>query len=220
MVDMQNGYFTQAARDALGWPPIWRLDEVVGECAALVRAARESGWPVVYSRQTPSTAGSRAHNPRARRHLESRSHLVPAIPEEQQRWNQQIMDTVEPAPGDVVLEKTRHSFFAYTELDPVLRTLGVQRVLIAGLQTNVCIEATARAALERNFDVAVAEDATTTDGPALHHASLNAMRVIYIEVQPWRELLTVPWDIAYRTPNYGRDPGYWHDPHADELTHH
>src|SRR5262245_31818164 len=131
MIDMQNGYHTQATRDALGWPPIWRLDEVVGECSALLDAARATRWPIIYSRQTPSTAGPLAHNPRAGGHIESRSHLVPAISEEQKRWNQQIMDALEPAPGDVVLDKTRHSFFAYTELGPVLRTLGVQRVLIA-----------------------------------------------------------------------------------------
>ena len=59
----------------------------------------------------------------------------------------------------------------------------------------------------------LAEATTTTDGPALPHASLNAMRVIYVEVRPWRELLTKPWDTAYRTPNYARDPGYWRDFH-------
>uniref|UniRef100_UPI00397DB0D4 cysteine hydrolase family protein n=1 Tax=Nocardia sp. A7 TaxID=2789274 RepID=UPI00397DB0D4 len=41
----------------------------------------------------------------------------------------------------------------------VLKGLGIERVLVAGLQTNVCVEATARAALEQNFEVAVAADA-------------------------------------------------------------
>lgn len=37
MIDLQNGYLTQARRDALGWPPIWRLNEVVTECGAFGR---------------------------------------------------------------------------------------------------------------------------------------------------------------------------------------
>ncbi|MCP9623970.1 cysteine hydrolase [Nocardia otitidiscaviarum] len=71
------------------------------------------------------------------------------------------------------------SFFTYTELDPVLRNFGAQRLLVAGLQTNVCVEATVRAALERNYEVAVAENAVSTDRPALHRGALDSMRVLY-----------------------------------------
>ncbi|MGC4992357.1 cysteine hydrolase family protein, partial [Nocardia salmonicida] len=106
------------------------------------------------------------------------------------------------SPGDVVLPKTRHNFFAWTELGPVLRSLRVERLIVAGLQTDVCVEATVRAGLEHNFSVAVAEDAVSTDGPDLHFASLNSMRVIYVEVGTWRELIkpNAPWDRAFRTP--------------------
>jgi ureidoacrylate peracid hydrolase len=81
--------------------------------------------------------------------------------------------------------------FDYTELDPLLHTLGTQRLVVTGLQTNVCVEATARAALTRNFEAAVPADAVSTDGPALHHAALNSMRPLYIEIAPWRELLAL-----------------------------
>ncbi|WP_228566328.1 cysteine hydrolase family protein [Nocardia sp. SYP-A9097] len=87
-----------------------------------------------------------------------------------------MIDSVAPVPGNLVLEKTRHSFFAYTELDPILRSLGVTRLLVAGLQTNVCVEATVRAALEQNDDVAVAEDAVSTDRLELNHGALDSMR--------------------------------------------
>ncbi len=58
MIDMQNGYLAEdGLRDALGWPPIVRLNEVVAECAALLAAARDAGIPVIYSRQVSSSAG-------------------------------------------------------------------------------------------------------------------------------------------------------------------
>ena len=172
MIDRQNGCTRQDPRDSLGWPPIWRLSEIVGECAGLLAAAREAGMPGVYS------------------------------------WNAQIMDAVAPKAGDVVLPETRHNFFAWTEWGPVLRSLRVERLIVAGLQTDVCVEATVRAGLEHNFSVAVAEDAVSTDGPDLHFASLNSMRVIYVEVDTWRELIkpNAPWDRAFRTPHYGRTP--------------
>jgi ureidoacrylate peracid hydrolase len=212
MIDMQNMYLADdGVRDALGWPPIWRLDETVAECAALLDDARRQNLSVVYSRVVDSQVGALGSNPRALRHRRSRADRLPELSAEHEEWTTRIMDAVAPRPGDLVLTKTRANFFAYTELEPVLRTLGVDRLVVAGLQTNVCVEATVRAALERNYEVAVPEDAVSTDGPALHFAALDSMRVLYTEIAPWRELLApgAAWDRAFTTPDYGREPTYW-----------
>src|SRR4051812_42814540 len=189
MIDMQNTYLPgDEVRDALGWPPIWRLDEVVRECADLLGAARRQGLPVVYSRAVDRRADADRY-PQLARFLAARSARMPQVRPERARWARGIMDAVAPQPGDAVLDKTRHSFFDYTELEPLLRSLGVTRLVVAGLQTNVCVEGTVRAAIARNFDVAVPEDAVSTDGPALHAGALDAMRVLLVEVAPWRELI-------------------------------
>jgi ureidoacrylate peracid hydrolase len=118
----------------------------------------------------------------------------------------EIMDEVAPLPGDIVIDKLRWDAFHFTELEPILRNLGVQRLIIAGLQTNVCVETTARTAMMRNFEVAVPEDAVSTDGIPLHFNALDAMCVLYIEVAPWHELTApgAPWDRAFTMPHYGR----------------
>ncbi|WP_327152082.1 cysteine hydrolase family protein [Nocardia sp. NBC_01329] len=210
VVDMQNSYLRQDARAAYGWPPLWRRDDVVAECRSLIAEARSQGVPVIYSRQVSPAVPT----PRSARHRAGRADRLPVVSEAEKLWRSQIMDAVAPEPGELVLDKTRHSFFAYTELEPILRTLGADRLIVCGFQTNVCVEATVRAALERNFAVAVAEDAVTTDGPDLHTGSLNSMRVMYVEVAPWRELIATgaTWDRAYTTPHYGRSPQYWVDP--------
>jgi ureidoacrylate peracid hydrolase len=210
VMDIQNSYLVQDVRDAYGWPPLWKLPEVVAECRSLIDEARSQGIPVIYSRQVSCPAMT----PRSARHRASRADRLPVLSDAEQLWRSQIMDAVAPEPSDLVLDKTRHSFFAHTELEPVLRDLGADRLIVCGLQTNVCVEATVRAALERNFEVAVAEDAVTTDGPDLHTGSLNSMRVMYVEVAPWRELIATGanWDRAYTTPHYGRSPEYWVDP--------
>ena len=210
MIDVQNMYLAEdGVREALGWPPIWRLEETVAECAALLSAARAQGVPVIYSRAVPSFAGPPGSNPRFAALAQHRP--IPQTDEAGEEWKQQIMDAVAPEPGDIVLDKTRPSFFEYTELEPLLGNLGVRRLIVAGLQTNVCVEATTRSALAHNFEVGIPTDAVSTDGPALHEAALNSMRVLYAEVAPWRELLAegAAWDRAFTTPNYGRDPSYW-----------
>jgi ureidoacrylate peracid hydrolase len=214
MIDMQNSYLSQdGVREALGWPPIWRLDEIIKECAALLAAARSQQIQVIYSRSNTGPAGNLGASPRFARLMRERAARLPHVSAEHRQWKTQIIDTVAPLPGDLVLDKTRASLFDYTELDPLLRNLNVRRLIVAGLQTNVCVEATIRSGLSRNFDVAVPEDAVSTDGPDLHHAALNSMRVLYTEVAPWRELIApnAPWDRAFTTPNYGRDPHYWNE---------
>jgi ureidoacrylate peracid hydrolase len=56
--------------------------------------------------------------------------------------------------------------------------------------------------------------APSTDGPALHAGALDAMRVLLVEVAPWRELIApgARWDRALNTAYYGRDPAYWTEP--------
>ena len=207
MIDMQNMYLEQERRSALGWPPIWRFDEVVAECAALLSAAREEGIPVIYTRQTSREDGADA-TPSMRRLM---STLAPAGEEpigSDSQWSSQILDAVAPQPGDIVIEKHRWDAFHNTDLDSILRNLDITRLIVAGLQTNVCVETTSRTAMMRNIDVAVPDDAVSTDGEALHHNALDSMRVLYVEVAPWRELLAddAPWDRRYATVGYGRRP--------------
>lgn len=204
MIDMQNMYLQQDRRDVFGWPPIWNFDEVVAECAALLSDARAQGLPIVYTRQVARPDGADAM-PSMRR-LQAKM-LADGTPiGEPDDWSSQILDAVAPQSGDVVIEKHRWDAFFNTDLENILRNLRVERLVVAGLQTNVCVETTSRTAMMKNFEVAVPEDAVSTDGRALHFNGLDSLRILYVEVAPWRELLApdAPWDRSLTTPHYGR----------------
>lgn len=68
-------------------------------------------------------------------------------------------------PGGLHITKRRYSSFEGTELDGMLRSLGVNRVAITGYMTNFCCESTARAAHDRDYFVDFVADAT--GAPAL-----------------------------------------------------
>jgi ureidoacrylate peracid hydrolase len=211
MIDVQNMYLDQPRRDRYGWPAIYRLEETLAECAALLEEARSQGLPVIYTR-----AVSRADGADAMPGIEALEAARGADEDpiqDEDAWSSQIMDAVAPQPGDVVLTKPRWDAFFATELEGILRRLDVDRLLIAGLQTNVCIDTTARTALMKNFRVAVPEDAVSTDGKHLHFNGLDALRVLYAEVAPWRELLEpgATWTTRLVQPGYGRA--------FDELPH-
>jgi ureidoacrylate peracid hydrolase len=205
MVDMQNMYLEQDRRDLYGWPSIWDFDRVVQECADLLAGARAQSIPIIYTRQV-SRADGADMTPSARRLLATLPDASAAVDTKPDGWASEILDAVAPQQGDIVIQKLRWDAFFGTELDNILRNLGAQRLIVAGLQTNVCIETTARTALMKNYDVAVPEDAVSTDGHALHVNALDSLRVLYTEVAPWRELLApeAAWDRHITTPHYGR----------------
>jgi ureidoacrylate peracid hydrolase len=75
-------------------------------------------------------------------------------------WNTQILDSLAPEPGDVVVSKHRFSGFFETDLDKVLRGLGAKYLLVTGCTTSVCVEATVRDAMYRDYTCIVLEDCT------------------------------------------------------------
>jgi ureidoacrylate peracid hydrolase len=79
---------------------------------------------------------------------------------------------LEPRPDEYVLTKRRYSAFFGTELDILLRNLGTQRLILAGVATNVCVETTARDACMRDFDVVVVRECVAAYSEAAHNAAL------------------------------------------------
>jgi len=72
-----------------------------------------------------------------------------------------------------VTPKRRYSAFFATDLALFLHEQKIQRVVIAGVKTNVCIRATAQDAFASGFDVVVPREATNSNRPHLAEASLE-----------------------------------------------
>jgi nicotinamidase-related amidase len=65
-------------------------------------------------------------------------------------------------PSDVLLDKPRFGAFHGTDLELILRSRGIDSVIISGIATNVCAETTAREANVRDFRVFFLSDGTAT----------------------------------------------------------
>jgi len=80
----------------------------------------------------------------------------------------QIHPAVAPRPGEPVIEKWASSSFYKTDLDQRLRAAGIGRLVIAGLQTEFCIDTACRVAQSLGYIVTLAGDAhSTMDSPVL-----------------------------------------------------
>jgi nicotinamidase-related amidase len=80
----------------------------------------------------------------------------------------------------IVNTKKRYDCFLGTDLDFLLRSHGINTLLITGVNTNSCVLATTTAANVRDYSVIVVEDCVDSmDGPALHEAGLACIRTAF-----------------------------------------
>ena len=95
-----------------------------------------------------------------------------------------ILDEIAPIEGEYLIVKQRWSAFFRTELDNLLRRLGVDQVVLAGVQTPNCIRGTAWDANSLDYEVVVLEDATGAKTEEVHRANLFDMANIGIDIYP------------------------------------
>lgn len=100
-----------------------------------------------------------------------------------------ILDDLEPIDGEYLVVKQRWSAFFQTELDMLLRRLGVDQVVVTGVQTPNCIRATAWDANSLDYEVIVLTDATGAKTDEVHQANLFDMKNIGIQLLSTEEFI-------------------------------
>lgn len=84
-------------------------------------------------------------------------------------WGAEICEELTPVDGDIVIEGKRGlDAFGSTNLDFVLRSKGIDTVVLAGFLTNCCVESTMRSAYEKGFEVITLTDAVGATSPEEH----------------------------------------------------
>lgn len=81
-----------------------------------------------------------------------------------------------PQEGEVVITKRRPSAFVGTELNLLLRSQGIESVVLVGVSTGGCVEATLRDAVHNDFYAVLVEDAVGAYDTVVHDAALTVMR--------------------------------------------
>ncbi len=96
-----------------------------------------------------------------------------------------------PQAGELIVSKSRYSAFANTGLGERLREQGIDTLVLAGLTTECCIQATAWAAFELDFRVILAGDACAAYEEDLHRHALRVLELNGASVAPSAELVAV-----------------------------
>ncbi len=137
------------------------------------------GWPTVYLRLC-ATNPDRSDLHRFFRTFWSAASAAgfeDTYPMASDPWSD-IAPEIAPGTKDTILDKSSYSGFSTPGLEHILRSLGVDVVVMTGLATSQCVDTTARDASERGFIVVHVEDGQADYGADEHEAALFASRGI------------------------------------------
>jgi nicotinamidase-related amidase len=146
---------------------------------------RETGGTVFHVVREYRQDGSDVEQIRLHDFQEGQRFVVPGTP------GCEIVDELTPLPSEYRLVKNRFSAFMQTELDFMLRRLGIGELVICGTQYPACIRCTAFDAVAYGYEVTVLTDAASAQSEIIAAANILDMRNIGIQcvtVQRFKEL--------------------------------
>lgn len=170
IIDMQHGFLDSSSALCVAGAAA-----TVPACTRALNRARELGMPVFHAIREYAADGSDVEAARHRGWVEggkpvSRACASPRTLDE--------YEPLAPQPGDRVIVKPRFSAFFATQLDLVLRRLGVGTVVLIGTTTPNCIRATCYDALSLDYNVVLLEDCTSSRTPEVQAANIEDMAFI------------------------------------------
>jgi nicotinamidase-related amidase len=149
------------------------LEAILPKCGEFIDQARQLGVLVIHIRVT-TLPGGLSDSPAMLRAKQLISKTTDFAVEG--TWGAEICDECAPLPGEPVVTKHRSSAFVGTNLDMLLRSNGIETVVIIGEQTPGCIEATYRDASYFDYYNVLVEDLVAAYRKDLHEASLLIQR--------------------------------------------
>ncbi|MEG1987576.1 MAG: cysteine hydrolase [Oscillibacter sp.] len=170
LIDMENGFVTPEAAHCIR-PAM----KTVPACVATLTAAREKGIPVFFVKRIYRGDGSDVELTRYAGWMAGGRACTPGST----GYNSaQAPEGLRPQPGDYTIIKPRWSAFFQTELDLILRRLGIHTVILAGTTTPNCIRTTCYDAIALDYNVVVLEDCCSSQTEEIQRVNLEDMERI------------------------------------------
>ena len=180
VVDMQNGFVSKGGSYDLMGLNVSKYSDVVPSLKLLIAFCRKVKIPIFYSQAVREESGI---------DLLTKSHrILPKSREERIKrrpicirgsWDAEIVEELKPNFDDHVVIKRRDSVFQDTEVEVWLRSLGIDSIIFAGIDTSICVESSLRDAFNHGYDVVLISDATASNNLNHYNSTLDNIRNYY-----------------------------------------
>lgn len=94
-------------------------------------------------------------------------------------WGADFYGGIKPLPSEVVVKKHRYSPFVNTDLDLILRSKGIRTLIMSGVATDGCVEATAMEGFMMDYYIVFLKDCTATWNQELHDITLRKVDKLF-----------------------------------------
>ncbi len=199
IVDMQNDFCAPEGVFARSGVDVSPAGRVLPALRALLAGARDAGVPVIFLVSEYSSPDNRYLSEvflgQARRRWNGRYVTLPVC--QRGTWGIDFYADIRPRPDEVVVWKHRFDGFIGTDLDTILRSRQIRRLVVAGVTTEVCVESTVRHAFFRDYACVVPRDAVAAYDGEMHERSLRLMDRFFAEVVDSSRILEA-WGAAAR----------------------
>ena len=143
----------EACEQTYGWYFAQLESRVIPNMQVLQTACRQAGIEVIYTTIESLTLDGRDR---------SLDYKITGFHVAKGAWDGRVIDQIAPQGDEIVLAKTSSSVFISTNIDYVLRNLGVKQLVISGLITDQCVESAIRDACDLGYLVTQVRDACLT----------------------------------------------------------
>lgn len=167
VIDLERGFIDESSplciRDAAATLPA---------CGKAIAYAREAGVPVFFIHRAYRADGSDVE---ACRYSGWQAGGKPLTPGSTGSGSVETPPEVTPQEGDYVVQKPRFSAFFHTELDLILRRLGMRTLYLIGTTTPNCIRTTCYDGLSLDYNVGILTDCCSSNSEDIQQANLVDM---------------------------------------------
>jgi ureidoacrylate peracid hydrolase len=170
VIDVQNDFCADDGAFARMGRDVEPVRAMVPRLADLIDTARGAGVPVVFAQYvTNESTESEVVLEQRSRGRASLSYCREATPGAD-------FYLVGPKPGEQVVAKHRYSAFVGTQFDVILRSTGRRTLVMTGIATNGCVEATARDGFMHDYYIVMVDDCCSCYSSELHEATMTNCR--------------------------------------------
>jgi len=157
-----------------------RLNLIVPNIRRLMDAFRATGMEVIHTRIQSMVPDGRDRGP-AHKKL---GHSAPPGSREAE-----ILEELKPLQNELVFNKTAGSAFVSTNIEYVLRNMGIRNLVVVGVVTTGCVHTAVTDASDLGFNVVLVEDGVGSIVPEMHWNSIRVLRDVYAKIMSTDEVL-------------------------------